>query len=70
MKYDELLAALLEKNLVHTKAPPSVPERLSTWYKADLSCAFHQGAPGHDVERSFALKNIVDKLIRANIFSF
>jgi len=70
MKYSELLPTLLEKDLVQTKAPPSVPERLPVWYRADLSCAFHQGAPGHDVEYCFALKNAVHKLIQANIMSF
>ncbi|GAU38952.1 hypothetical protein TSUD_363910 [Trifolium subterraneum] len=51
MKYAELLLTLLAKNLVHTRPPPPVPAILPTWYRADLTCAFHHGAPGHDVER-------------------
>jgi len=70
IKYAELLPILLEKNLVQTKAPPLFPERLSARYRPDLSCAFHQGAPGHDVEHCFSLKIKVQKLIEANILSF
>ncbi|WJX66355.1 ASTRA complex subunit [Trifolium repens] len=70
MKYAELLPALLEKNLVQTRAPPRIPEILPSWYRSDRSCAFHQGAPGHDVEQCYALKSEVQKLIRTNILSF
>jgi hypothetical protein len=68
--YAELLPALIEKNLVQTRAPPPVPAKLPWWYKPDLSCAFHQGAPGHDVERCLVLRSEVQKLTRANILSF
>ncbi len=70
MTYLELLPALLQKNLVQTKPPPRVPDVLPPGYRADLTCAFHQGAPGHDIEHCFALKKIVQKLIRANLLSF
>ena len=70
MKYADLLPILIEKNLVWTKAPLPVPAKLPSGYRVDLSCAFHQGAPGHDVERCFALKKVVHKLIRANRLSF
>jgi len=70
MRYTELFPMLLERNLVHTKAPLPVPARLPTGYRADLSCAFHQGAPGHDIEQCFALKKIVRKLIRNNTLPF
>jgi hypothetical protein len=70
MKYAELLPALLEKNLVRTRPPPRVPERLPGWYRADLSCAFHQGAPGHDTEHCYALKFEVQKLVQTNVLSF
>jgi len=69
-KYAELLPVLFEKNLVQTRAPPRVPERLSVRYRSDLSCVFHQGAPGHDVDHCFYLKIEVQKLIEANILSF
>ena len=70
MKYADLLPALLAKNLVQTKPPPPVPERLPAWYRTDLTCAFHQGAPGHDVEHCYALKKEVQNLVRANLLSF
>ncbi|KAK2369039.1 hypothetical protein QL285_082195 [Trifolium repens] len=70
MKYADLLPALLAKNLVQTKSPPPVPERLPAWYRTDFTCAFHQGAPGHDVEHCYALKKEVQNLVRANLLSF
>ena len=70
MKYADLLPALLAKNLVQTKPPPPVPKRLPAWYRTDLTCAFHQGAPGHDVEHCYALKKEVQNLVRANLLSF
>ncbi|KAK2436742.1 hypothetical protein QL285_021714 [Trifolium repens] len=70
MTYAELLPTLIEKNLVQTRAPPPVPEKLPWWYKPDLSCVFHQGAPGHDVERCLVLKSEVQRLIKDNILSF
>ncbi|KEH40868.1 hypothetical protein MTR_1g036650 [Medicago truncatula] len=63
MKYAELFPRLLERNLIHTKAPLSVPTIFPAGYRADLSYAFHQGAPGHDIEECFALQKIVQKLI-------
>ncbi|GAU51805.1 hypothetical protein TSUD_415930 [Trifolium subterraneum] len=54
----------------HTRPPPPVPAVLPTWYRSDLTCAFHQGAPGHDVERCYALKKAVQELIRNKVLSF
>ncbi|GAU37329.1 hypothetical protein TSUD_61430 [Trifolium subterraneum] len=70
MKYADLLPALLAKNFVQTRPPPTVPAVLPTWYRSDLTCAFHQGAPGHDVERCYALKKAVQELIRNKVLSF
>ncbi|KAK2398467.1 hypothetical protein QL285_048404 [Trifolium repens] len=70
MKYADLLPNLLARNLVQTKPPPPVPERLPARYRTDLTCAFHQGAPGHDVEHCYALKKEVQNLVRANLLSF
>ncbi|KEH29597.1 hypothetical protein MTR_4g045943 [Medicago truncatula] len=70
MKYAYLLPALLKKHLVQTRPPPKVPERLPAWYKPDKFCAFHQGAPGHDIEYCYALKAAVQKLIRDKDLSF
>ncbi|KEH41388.1 hypothetical protein MTR_1g050415 [Medicago truncatula] len=70
MTYAELLPILLDKNLVKTRTPPPVPNELLVWYQADLACAFHQGAPGHDIEHCFSLKIEVHKLIDDDVLSF
>ncbi|GAU51822.1 hypothetical protein TSUD_416070 [Trifolium subterraneum] len=70
MKYADLLPALLAKNFVQTRPPPPAPAVLPTWYRSDLTCAFHQGAPGHDVERCYAFKKAVQELIRNKVLSF
>jgi hypothetical protein len=70
MKYAELLPILLEKNLVQTMMPPPVLKRLPARFRADLSCDFHQGALGHDVEHCYALKNAVQDLFEADLLPF
>ncbi|MCI13615.1 hypothetical protein A2U01_0034734, partial [Trifolium medium] len=70
MKYVDLLPALLAKNLVQIRPHPPVPAVIPTWYRSDLTCAFHQGAPGHDVERCYPLKKVVQELIRSKMLSF
>jgi len=70
VKYADLFPQLLEQNLVQTKAPPPVPARLPAWYRPDLFCDFHQGAPGHDIEHCHAMKKAVQNLIRTNRLTF
>jgi hypothetical protein len=70
MTYAELLPTLLDKGLVQARAPPPAPVTLPRWYKFDHFCAFHQGAPDHDLERCYALKAEVQRLINENILSF
>ena len=70
MKYADLLPILLKKNLVQTRPSPQVPDVLPIWYRSDLFCAFHQGAPGHDIEQCQPLKEEVQKLIENNAWSF
>jgi len=70
IKYAEFLPTLLERDWVQIKAPPPIPNKLPARFRADLSCVFHQGAPGHDVEGCYALKNAVQDLVEANILSF
>jgi hypothetical protein len=69
VKYAELFPTLLKEDLIQTRPPPPVPKRLPMGYRADLSCAFHQGAPGHDIERCFAFKTVVQRLIQDNTLS-
>jgi len=70
MSYADLFPKLLERNLVYTKAPLLVPTKLTSRYRPDLFCAFHQGAPGHDIEHCFALQKVVQKLIQKNLIPF
>jgi len=69
VKYAELFPTLLRENLIQTRLPPPVPKRLPVGYRANLSCAFHQGAPCHDIEQCFAFRTVVRKLIQANTLS-
>lgn len=55
---------------MQTRTPPTVPKELMWWYKADQQYAFHQGAPGHDIENCFALKVEVRRLMHSGILSF
>jgi len=59
MKYAELLPMFLE-----------IPKELPAQFRADLSCVFHQGAPGHDIEGCYAFKNEVQDLVEANLMPF
>ena len=70
MKYGDLLPSFLERNLVQLRAPPAVPITPPWWYKPEARCAFHQGAPGHDIENCFALKMEVQRIINSGILSF
>ena len=50
--------------------PPPVPKNLSARFRADLSCIFHQGALGHDVEHRYTLKNAVQDLVEVKLLLF
>jgi hypothetical protein len=43
-----------------------VQNPLPSWYCPNLKCDFHQGAPGHDTEQCYSLKEEVQKLIENN----
>lgn len=68
--YTELYPLLISKNLVRPRQPPAVPKKLPWWYKPKASCAHHQGAPGHDLEKCCTLKTEVQKLVQAGILIF
>ncbi|KEH26697.1 hypothetical protein MTR_6g471190 [Medicago truncatula] len=70
MKYAVLFPDLLRRKLVQTRPPPRIPKKLPAGYRPDLSCVFHQGAPGHDIERCFAFRNEVQKLIQDKALPF
>ncbi|KAI5431679.1 hypothetical protein KIW84_035732 [Lathyrus oleraceus] len=70
MSYAELYPSLVLKNLIQPRNPPQIPEPLPWWYKPELRCAFHQGAPGHDIENCYPLKYEVQKLMKSGMVSF
>ncbi|XP_024634522.1 uncharacterized protein [Medicago truncatula] len=70
MTYEALLPSLLAQNRVQTIPPPRIPDPLPRWYRPDLHCVYHQGAPGHDVERCYALKKEVQKLLNSKELTF
>ncbi|KAI5394773.1 hypothetical protein KIW84_061406 [Lathyrus oleraceus] len=70
MSYAELYPSLVLKNLIQPRNPPQIPEPLPWWYKPELHCAFHQGAPGHDIENCYLLKYEVQKLMKSGMVSF
>ncbi|XP_050877328.1 uncharacterized protein LOC127081085 [Lathyrus oleraceus] len=45
-------------------------ERASVVYKPDQHYAFHQGAPGHDIENCFTMKDEVRRLMQSGILPF
>jgi hypothetical protein len=70
MTYAELYTSLVLKNLLQPRNPPQIPEPLPWWYKPELRCSFHQGAPGHDIENCYPLKYEVQKLVKSGMVSF
>lgn len=68
--YAELLPGLLKKNLVQTRAPSPVPEKLPAWYRLDQTCDFHQGGRGHNIENCYNFKYAVQKLINDKKITF
>lgn len=68
--YTELYPLLISKNLVRPRQPHAMPKKLPWWYKPEASCAYHQGAPGHDLERCCTFKAEVQKLVQAGILTF
>ncbi|KAI5426540.1 hypothetical protein KIW84_032105 [Lathyrus oleraceus] len=70
VSYAELYPSLIERKLITPRDPPAIPVNPQWWYKPDLHCVYHSGAPGHDVENCFHLKIKVQDLMRCGILSF
>ncbi|KAI5435529.1 hypothetical protein KIW84_022082 [Lathyrus oleraceus] len=67
MSHAELYPSLIDKKLVTPRDPPIVPANPQWWYKHELHCVYHSGAPEHDVENCFPLKTKVQDLVRSHI---
>lgn len=70
MTYTKLFLSLVDKKHIQTRPPSPIPEKLPYWYKADQFCAYHQGAPRHNLEDYYGLKSDVQRLIKNGILSF
>ncbi|XP_050919705.1 uncharacterized protein LOC127137277 [Lathyrus oleraceus] len=70
MTYAKLYPSLVVKNLIQPINPPHTPKPLPWWFKPDLHCAIHHGAPDHDIENCYHLKHEVQKLIKSSMVSF
>ncbi|KAI5429887.1 hypothetical protein KIW84_034466 [Lathyrus oleraceus] len=56
MTYAELYPSLVERKLIIPRDPPAIPTNPQWWYKPELHCVYHSGAPGHDMENCYSLK--------------
>ncbi|XP_039690620.1 RNA polymerase II degradation factor 1-like [Medicago truncatula] len=63
VKYADLLPILLKKNLIQTLPLPRVPNSLPPWYRPDLNCVFHQGAP--DIKVLFQQQHLAPHSVAA-----
>lgn len=70
MTFTELYPYLVQRGLVTTRALGPPPNPLPANYNAATHCLFHEGAPGHDLENCYALKNLVRDLMEKKILSF
>ncbi|KAI5441262.1 hypothetical protein KIW84_010644 [Lathyrus oleraceus] len=70
MTYAKLYPSLVLKNLIQPRNPSQISKPLPWWSKPDLHYAFHQGAPGHDIENCYPLKYEVQKLVKSGMVSF
>ncbi|KAI5418068.1 hypothetical protein KIW84_042637 [Lathyrus oleraceus] len=70
MTYAKLYPSLIERKLITLRDPPAIPTNPQWWYKPELHCVYHSGAPGHDVENCYPLKTKVQDLVRCGILCF
>jgi hypothetical protein len=70
MRYAELLPTLLAKGHCVTRPGKPSPTPLPPRFRQDLTCEFHQGAQGHDVEGCYALKYVVKDLMDRGRLTF
>ena len=64
LSYTELFPKLLENGFIEPIRLSSLRPPFPKWYKADASCDYHAGNPGHSLENCTALKYKVQGLIQ------
>ncbi|KAH1209638.1 hypothetical protein GmHk_15G044112 [Glycine max] len=70
MAYSELWPSLLENHLVVAIPGKVFQPPYPKWYNSDAKCAYHSGAPGHNIDSCLPFKYKVQHLINASWLSF
>ena len=68
--YSELWPSLLENHLVVAIPGKVLQPPYPKWYNSDAKCAYHSGAPGHNIDSCLPFKYTVQHLINAGWLSF
>ncbi|KAH1189990.1 hypothetical protein GmHk_20G057653 [Glycine max] len=70
MAYSELWPSLLENHLVVAIPGKVFQSPYPKWYNSNATCAYHSGAPGHNIDSCLPFKYKVQHLINAGWLSF
>ncbi|KAH1247115.1 hypothetical protein GmHk_06G017076 [Glycine max] len=70
MAYSELWPSLLENHLVVFIPGKFFQPPYPKWYNSNATCAYHSGAPGHNIDSYLSFKYKVQHLINAGWLSF
>ncbi|KAH1254591.1 hypothetical protein GmHk_04G011011 [Glycine max] len=70
MAYSELWPSLLENHLVVAIPGKVFQSPYPKWYNSNATCAYHSGAPGHNIDSCLPFKYKVQHLINVGWLSF
>ena len=70
MAYSELWPSLLENHLVVAIPGKVFQPPYPKWYNSNATCAYHSGAPGHNIDSCLPFKYKVQHLINVSRLSF
>ncbi|KAH1193799.1 hypothetical protein GmHk_19G054755 [Glycine max] len=70
MAYSEIWPSLLENHLVVAIPGKVFQPPYPKWYNSNATCAYHSGAPGHNIDSCLPFKYKVQHLINAGWLSF
>jgi len=65
MAYSELWPSLLENHLVVAIPGKVFQPPYPKWYNSNSTCAYHSGAPGHNIDSCLSFKYKVQHLLNA-----
>ncbi|XVF59079.1 hypothetical protein PTKIN_Ptkin07bG0246000 [Pterospermum kingtungense] len=70
MPYSQVYSQLYEKGLIAPIFDKPLQPPYPKWYNPDLTCEYHNGARGHDLNSCLALKNKVQSMIDTGALKF